>query len=135
MSFTKIESEKVGVPHSAEKLFNYLTDFNNFQKLMPPQVTNWVSTNDDCSFTINGMATIGMKIIEKFPFEKIVISSNGKVPFDFKLFVNIVATSESSCDGQLIFESEMNAMMKMMVEKPLGNFFNLLAQKIKDIQL
>ncbi len=134
MSVTKIESEKVEVNNSAENIFNYLSDFNNFQKLMPPQVTNWTSTTEDCSFTINGMATIGMKIIDKAPFTKITISSNGKVPFEFKLFVLITETGANSCVGQLVFESELNMMMKMMVEKPLGNFFNMLAQKMKDIK-
>ncbi len=131
---TKIESEKVEVNNSAENIFNYLSDFNNFQKLMPPQVTNWTSTTEDCSFTINGMATIGMKIIDKTPFTKITISSNGKVPFEFKLFVLLTETGANNCIGQLVFESELNMMMKMMVEKPLGNFFNMLAQKMKDIK-
>ncbi len=134
MSITKIESEKVEVNNSSENIFNYLSDFNNFKQLMPPQVTNWTSTTEDCSFTINGMATIGMKIIDKTPFTKITISSNGKVPFEFKLFVLITGTGANSCIGQLVFESELNMMMKMMVEKPLTNFFNMLAQKMKDIK-
>lgn len=134
MSLTKIESEKVDINNSASAVFNYLSDFNNFEKLMPPQVTNWTSTSEECSFTINGMATIGMKIIEKTPFTKITITSNGKVPFEFKLFVSLVEKDMNNCIGQLIFESDLNPMMKMMVEKPLGNFFNMLAQKMKDIK-
>ena len=131
---TKIESEKVEINNSAATVFNYLSDFNNFEKLMPPQVTNWTSTNEECSFTINGMATIGMKIIEKTPNTKITITSNGKVPFEFKLYVLLTETDANHCTGQLTFESELNMMMKMMVEKPLGNFFNMLAQKMKDIK-
>jgi len=134
MSLTKIESEKVDINNSASAVFNYLSDFNNFQKLMPPQVTNWTSTTEECSFTINGMATIGMKIIEKTPSTKITITSNGKVPFEFKLFVLLTEKDVTDCVGQLIFESDLNPMMKMMVEKPLGNFFNMLAQKMKDIK-
>ncbi|MFL5765701.1 MAG: hypothetical protein ACJ77K_17275 [Bacteroidia bacterium] len=130
----KIESEKVDIQNSAERIFSNLSDFNNFGKLMPPQVTNWQSTTDDCSFTINGMATIGMKIIEKTPFSKISITSNGKVPFEFKLFVLITEKDADNCVGQLVFESDMNPMVRMMVEKPLGNFFNLLAQKMKEIK-
>ncbi len=134
MSLTKIESEKVDINISASTVFNYLSDFNNFQKLMPPQVTNWTSTTDECSFTINGMATIGMKIVEKTPNTKITINSNGKVPFEFKLFVELTEKDTANCVGQLTFESDLNPMMKMMVVKPLGNFFNMLAQKMKDIK-
>lgn len=134
MSLTKIESEVVDINNSAENIFNYLSDFKNFEKLMPSQVTNWTATSEECSFTINGMATIGMKIIDKTPFSKITINSNGKVPFAFQLFIFITKKDESNCIGQLIFESDLNPMLKMMVVKPLGNFFNMLAHKMKDIK-
>ncbi len=134
MSLTKIESEVVDISNSAENIYNYLSDFRNFEKLMPPQVTNWKATTDECSFTINGMATIGMKIVEKIPFKKIIINSNGKVPFEFQLFVLIDEKGVNSSIGQLVFESDLNPMLKMMVVKPLGNFFNLLAQRMKDIK-
>lgn len=134
MSLTKIESDIVQVENSAANVFTYLSNFNNFQKLMPEQVTNWQSTENECTFTINGMATIGMKIVDKTPHSKINISSNGKVPFDFNLFVLLTEKGENACTGQLAFESELNPMLKMMVVKPLTNFFNMLAQKMKDIK-
>jgi hypothetical protein len=131
---TRLESQKTEIDQPADKLFAFLCDFNNFQKLMPPQVTNWQSTTDECSFTISGMATIGMKIIEKVPNSLIKITSNGKVPFQFNLDVTLGAISENKTLGQLIFSAELNPMIKMMVEKPLGNFFNLLSTKLKDIK-
>ncbi|MGB3946656.1 MAG: SRPBCC family protein [Bacteroidia bacterium] len=134
MSLTKIESEVVDIENSSENIYNYLSDFRNFEKLMPSQVTNWKATEDECSFTLNGMASIGMKIVEKAPFKKITINSNGKVPFEFQLFVLITEKAPTSCVGQLVFESDLNPMLKMMVVKPLGNFFNLLAQRMKDIK-
>ncbi len=134
MSLTKIDSDKVEINNSAENVFNYLSDFRNFEKLMPPQVTNWQSTPDECTFTIKGMATIGMKIVEKTPHTKISITSHGKVPFQFQLFVLLTPKDATNCIGQLVFESELNMMMKMMVEKPLGNFFNMLTQKMKEIK-
>lgn len=133
---TKIESEKTEVNYSSEKLFAFLSNFNNFQKLMPEQVTNWKSTDDECSFTISGMASLGMKIVEKIPHSQIKIASyGGKIPFSFNLDVLITEAGENKSNGQLVFTSDMNPMIKMMVEKPLGNFFNLLAKKMKDLQI
>lgn len=134
MALTKIESEVVEINNSAENIYNYLSDFKNFEKLMPQQVTDWTATNDECSFNLKGLATIGMKIIDKTPVSKISISSNGKVPFTFQLFIFITKKDENNSSGQLIFESELNAMMKMMLVKPLGNFFNMLAHKMKSIK-
>jgi hypothetical protein len=134
MSLTKIESDVVEIENSAANVFTYLSNFNNFQQLMPEQVTNWQSTADECTFTINGLATIGMKITEKTPHNKIRIQSNGKVPFDFNLFVLLTEKGSNTCSGQLAFESELNPMLKMMVVKPLTNFFNILAKKMKEIK-
>ncbi len=129
----KIESDKSEINKSAAEVFTFLSDFNNFQKLMPPQVTNWQSTQDDCSFTISGMATIGMKIDEKTPNSLIKVSSNGKVPFNFKLDIVLTEVTPTQTSGQLIFDADVNPMMAMMVEKPLRNFFNLLAGKMKEL--
>ena len=132
---TKLESEKVSVNYTPQNVFDFLSNFNNFQKLMPEQVTNWTSTEEECSFTINGMATIGMKIVEKNSPSQIKIISNGKVPFNFTLDVLISEAPDNKCTGQLVFEADLNPMLKMMVEKPLGNFFNLLAKKLQDVKI
>lgn len=129
----KIESEKSQIEKPASEVFSFLSNFNNFQKLMPEQVTNWKSTEDECSFTISGMASIGMKIIEKTPNSLIRVASNGKVPFDFTLNILLTENAPSQTTSQLIFQSDINPMMAMMVEKPLTKFFNLLASKMKDI--
>lgn len=134
MAITRIESDKVSINKPSEKIFDYLSDFQNFEKLMPEQVTEWEATADECSFNISGMATIGMKIVEKTPSSKILISSNGKVPFDFTLLIDIDGKEPTTTIGQIVFESELNPMMKMMVAKPLGNFFNMLAKKMADIE-
>lgn len=129
----KIESKIVELQQPQEKIFLFLSDFNNFGKLMPPQVENWQSTRDECSFSVKGMATLGMKITERHPNERVVIISHGgKIPFSFTLNALVTPNGEGS-KGQLVFEADMNPMMRMMVEKPLTNFFNVLAEKMKDI--
>lgn len=130
-----IETEKVSCQQSAEKIFNFLSDFNNFKTLMPPQVTNWQSTSDTCTFTINNMATVGMKIESKTPHSKIhIISDGGKVPFSFTLDVLLTPLNDSNCTGQLVFDADIPIFLRPMVEGPLGNFFNLLAKKMADIK-
>lgn len=131
---SKIESDIVAIPKTQDYIFNFLADFNNFQKLMPPQVTEWESTADTCSFNLNGMAKVGMKITGRTPHEKInIVSDGGKLPFQFTLDVLITKTSDTTCNGQLIFNGDIPIFLRPMVEKPLGNFFNLLAKKMADL--
>jgi len=57
---TRIESEMQTINSSIETVFNFLSNFNNFEKLMPEQIINWKSTEDTCSFTIKGMTDLSM---------------------------------------------------------------------------
>ena len=129
---TNFESEKITINCSAEKIFNFLSDFNNFGKLMPEQVTNWKSTEDTCSFTIQGMAELAMKITEKTPFSKIVYSSENPSPFEYTLEMNIGIVNETQCTSVINFHANINPMMKMMLQRPLENFVNILNQKLKE---
>lgn len=132
---TRIETEIVPVAQSQEAVFRFLSDFNNLEKLMPSQVTNWTSTTDTCMFTLGGMATVGMRLASSTPNSKIhIVSEGGKIPFSFTLDAHITEVSAASCTGQLIFEADINMFLKPMVEPPLRNFFNMLAGKLKDIQ-
>src|SRR5215203_661929 len=94
-NMTRIESDRSVINKTDRALFNFLSNFNNFQKLMPEQVTNWESTEDTCKFTIAGMATLGMKIAEKKPNEYIKVVKNESAPFDFTLDVYIKKKSEN----------------------------------------
>lgn len=129
---TKIDSDTVTIQKPAEEIFNFLGNFNNFQKLMPEQVSNWQSTDEECSFTIAGMATLGMKIQEKKPNSLIRVMRHGKAPFDFFLNCNIEEKGQD-CAVQLSFDADLNPMLKMMAVKPLTNFLNLLVNKLKEL--
>jgi len=129
---TKIESDKVTVNKSAKDVYDFLSDFNNFEKLMPEQVVDWKSTTDECTFTIKGMATLGMKIVEKTPNSLIKVVKNGSAPFDFTLLCTI-DDLQNQCAVQLAFDAELNMMMKMMATKPLTNFLNILVNKLKEV--
>ncbi|HET6990622.1 MAG TPA: hypothetical protein VFJ43_04825 [Bacteroidia bacterium] len=133
---TKIESEIVAIPQPQEKIFLFLNDFTNFEKLMPSTVTNWKATKDTCSFTISGMAHVALKIESSVPNSKIHMVSvdDGKLPFAFTLDALINSSGDSSCTGQLVFEGDIPIFIRPMVTGPLGNFFNALAAKMKDIK-
>jgi carbon monoxide dehydrogenase subunit G len=121
----KLETNWKSVQASQATVFAFLSDMNNLEKLMPEQVGNWTSDVDTCHFNIKGMADLGMKITDRTPESLISIASHGKSPFPFTLAIHIRESGENS-EAQLIFNGEVNPFLKMMVEKPLGNFFNML---------
>ena len=128
-----IESQAVTIDKSDEEIFNFISDFTNFATLMPPQVQDVKITQDSCSFSIQGMPTINLKIYERIPFSSVKMKAeDGKLPFT--LSCSLQSVNETQCISQFHFEAELNPMMKMMVAKPLGNFLNLLSEKLKEIK-
>jgi carbon monoxide dehydrogenase subunit G len=129
----KIESGITTINRPDSLVFDFLQDFNNFSHLMPEQVINWQATADTCSFEIKGLATLGMRIIEKVPNSQIHMKGEGKIPFEFflKSFINPV--NEGASNVQLVIEAEMNPFIWVMAEKPLTNFVNMLVVKLKEV--
>ena len=133
---TNITSETKRVDYSAEKVYQFITDFNNFESLLPQdKVENFKADGDTCSFRIKGMTDLGLKIVDAKKHSRIDMVSNGKVPFPFKMNVLIESPDDSNSDVRIEFEGDINPFMKMMVEKPLTNFFNMLVDRLTQLEL
>lgn len=126
---TTIEVEKRDIKASPEKVFAFIADFNNYEELMPESVEDWESTQDKCSFQVSMIPKIFMEIADRQPHEKVKIKGSG--PFDFDLTVIVEETSDEACKTGMIFEADINAFMKMMIEKPMGQFFGHLTKKVQ----
>ncbi len=133
---TTISSKKVEVKNSAENIFNFLVDFNNFEKIMPKdKISNWSSNTNECSFEINGLSSIGMKIEQTSPFKSLKMVSQGKNPFSFTLDVVLEEIGVDRVDSQMIFNGDINSFLKLVVEKPLSNFFNQLVENLGQVEI
>jgi len=129
---TTINSDKVLISRSNSVLFDFVSDFDNFGKLMPEQVTDWKSTVDTCSFTIKGMASLSMRMTVRQPNDKIVMKSEGKTPFAFELISQFVATDDNCTEAQIVFDADLSPMIALMATRPLQNFVNILVHKLKE---
>lgn len=131
---TRIESDAVLINKPPEKVFDFLSDMNNLEKLMPEQVVNWKSNKDSCTFTIKEMADLSLKIIERAPYKKILMESGDKAPLKFIMETEISKINENQSYGRIILNAELNTMMEMLAKNPLQNFVNMLAGKLKELE-
>ncbi len=128
----KIESKKVTVPASKEKVYKYITDLNNFKELLPQdRISEWESTTNYCSFKVQGTATIDLKLKESKEFEHIVLESGDKSPFPITLNIFLSEKEEITTVYQ-VMDAKVNPFLKMMVEKPLANLFDYIADKLTE---
>ena len=130
-----IESNKAQINNSAQKTFEFVSNSENFPKLLPEEkvVVKEVS-NNHIVFEIQGMATISMKVSEVAD-NVVKVISEGKNPFDFKMEIKVNEISENKSEAYLVFNGDVNSFLKMMVEKPLTNFFNALSAKLEETEI
>ena len=123
------KSPEVIVNRRAEDFFNKIGDLNNLKDIMPSSIKDFESTETTCSFKMKGMPGLNLELSEKTPFSKISLTAKGsQVPFSLDCFIT---DKGDQCQARLEINAELNMMMKMMVEKPLTQFLDVLATKME----
>jgi carbon monoxide dehydrogenase subunit G len=128
---TRFESDIKSISHPASKVYEMLSDFDNFGSLLPgDKITNWESNGDSCRFEVDGIGKAGLKIIDKEANKTIKYTADGKVPFNFFLWVQLKEVKEKDTRLKLTLDADLNPMIKMMAKGPLKKFIGILADGI-----
>lgn len=127
---TRIESKHVEIARPAQEVFAFLQDMNNFQQLLPQErISEFKSDGTSCSFKVAGAATIGLRLDGGSPPDHVRLKSTDRSPFPFTLDVHL-AGNDGSTKAYQVFEADLNPFIKMMVEGPLKNLFDHIADKM-----
>lgn len=130
---TTIESKKVTIAKPAAELYAFLQDMNNFEQLLPSsRISEWQSDGKSCSFKVQGAATIGIALDGGDAPSLVRMKATERSPFPFTLDVHL-NENEGVTTLHQIFNADLNPFIKMMVEKPLGNLFDHIADKMKEV--
>jgi len=125
-----LESPKVSIDKPAQNVFDFLTNVENFEKLMPENISKFeVLGNDKFLFALKGMPEIVLKQKEAIAPNKIVLGAAGG-KLDFSLTGDITEIDSSTCDVKLTFSGDFNPMMAMMIKGPIGKFIETLATNL-----
>lgn len=128
---TTIESKHVEIAKSAQELYTFLTDMNNFEQLLPKdRISEWKSDGRSCSFKVQGAATIGLELNGGSEPDHVRYKATERSPFPFTLDVHL-KESGGTTEAWQVFNGELNPILKMMVEKPLKNLFDHIADRVK----
>ncbi len=130
----KIESRIGKINASAEKIFTFLSDFNNFRNLIPEdRVKDWESTEDTCSFSVESLGRFGLRIIEKEPHKLIKITSDDQTPVSLILWTQIQEVEENDSRLRITVDVNVNPFMAVMIKNPLQNFVDTLIDQAEKL--
>ena len=131
---SKIESRIGKIEHYDERIFGFLSDFDNYQQLIPEdKVKNFTSTGETCSFSVEGIGKAGLRIVEKKPNKLIKIVSESGTPVHFTLWIQLKGMGDYDTRVKITVEPSVNKLMMGMVKKPLQNFVNMIVDQLEKI--
>ncbi|MBR8534723.1 SRPBCC family protein [Carboxylicivirga sediminis] len=132
---TTFESEIKKASHPAEKMFNFLSDFDHFGEVIPKdKINNWQSFGDSCRFSIDPVGEVGLRIVDTEAPKMIKYTAEGKTPFNFFLWIQLKEVAEDDTRVKLTIKADMNPMIKMVASKPIKKFLEVLSDAIANHQ-
>mgnify|MGYP000616945673 FL=1 len=119
---TKFESSVKHVQASQEAVYAKLSDLSNLEHLKDripaDKVNNLSFDSDSLSFEVSPVGKITLEIVEREPCKCIKFGTTVS-PLPFNLWIQIVPVTETECKMKLTIGMELNPFMKAMVQKPL----------------
>ncbi len=99
---------------------------------MPENIEKFKVDGDSFIFGLKGMPEIRLVLKEQSEFNQIVLgAASSKLPFT--LTVNIENIDTNTAKAKLDFNGKFNAMMAMMIKKPLQKFIDTLSENIEKL--
>ena len=124
-----INGNTVIVEKSAEEVFTFFSDLNNFKEIMPDNIQKFEVDGESFIFGLPGMPEIRLVLKEKTEFSNITLgAASSKLPFTLAAGINEIG--ENKTEVALKFDGDFNPMMAMMIKKPLTKFVDTLTENI-----
>lgn len=128
-----IIQNNVDIHKPMEAVYAFLADMNNHEQLMPDNIDNWSSTEDEARFTIKNMAKLALKISQRIVNKEIICIPIEEVPFALTLRWKLEDKGIDTTNATFVIEAELNMMMKMMASGPLQKLADHQVNTLKNI--
>ncbi|MCH3882359.1 MULTISPECIES: elongator complex 1 family protein [Tenacibaculum] len=124
-----IKGNTVSVKKSQKEMFEFLTDLQNFEQLMPESIQKFEVDGDSFIFGLKGMPEIRLVLKDTTEYSNITLGAASS-KLDFELVTDIKEIDANSSEVTLDFNGKFNMMMAMMVKKPLTSFIETLTDNL-----
>ena len=130
----ELASKKVSIQASDEAIFNMLINCNNIGKYIPSdKVKDWQSTENNCSFSVEGAGKVEMSIQEKMPCSSVSYSVGNSFTKGATICFSIqkVTIQENICELEATTKLDVPFFMAQILKSPLQHFMDMLIDYIK----
>ncbi len=134
---SQFESSVKQIPFSQERVYAKLSDLSNLESVkdrIPQDKVKDISFDSDTlTFSVDPVGKITLQVIEREPLKCIKFETT-QSPLPFNLWIQLVPDSEQGCKMKLTIRVDINPFMKAMVQKPLQEGIEKMADMLAMIQ-
>ena len=134
---TKFECRVKVIPYSQERVYDKLADLSNLEsikdRLPQDKVKDMSFDTDTLSFNVDPVGQLTLKIIEREPCKCIKFETINS-PLPFNMWIQIVSSADEECKLKITIGLDINPFMKAMVQKPLQEGLEKMADMLSMIQ-
>jgi len=136
----RIESNVKQIPYSQESVYAKVSDLSNLRDLIDriPEkdrkinATDFVCTPDSVSCSVPPVGKVEIAIASREPY-KCVKMETVSSPIRLIMWIQIVGLTDSTCKIKITVDADINAFMAKMVEKPLTEAVDKLADALASV--
>ena len=134
----RIESDVKHISFAQETVYAKVSDLSNLQSLVDlipedqkagANIENLTCTPDTVSCNVSPIGQIEFGVVMREPFKCVKLETTNS-PVKVTMWIQLVSTGSSSCKIKLTADIDLNAFMVKMVEKPITEALNKLAETL-----
>ena len=135
MSISNYESRQGSLKCGANKAYAFITDFRNFGKFANNNnIADWQAEKESCSFNVVMLGAVNIKLAEKEETRKVVYQGTAAGNIDFTVTVHLSNSNAESSKINVNLSAYFNPVMKMMADKPVRMFLDMLISEIENFE-
>lgn len=131
------ESSVKCIPFPQERVYAKLEDLNNLEaikdKLPADKVKDFTYSHDEVSATIPPLGNITIKVVDREVPKCIKLEAVGS-PIPANMWIQIIPDGDAASKLRVVMRTELNFMIRPMVEEPLKDGLEKMAQVLSSIQ-
>lgn len=131
------ESSVKCIPFPQERVYAKLEDLNNLEaikdKLPADKVKDFTYSRDEVSATIPPLGNITIKVVDREVPKCIKLEAVGS-PIPANMWIQIIPDGDAASKLRVVMRTELNFMIRPMVEEPLKDGLEKMAHVLSSIQ-
>ena len=128
---SQYESSVKSIPFPQERVYAKIEDLNNLEalkdKIPADKVKEFTYSRDEVTVNVAPLGNVTIRVVEREAPKCIKFEAVGS-PFPTNLWIQIIPDGEAASKLRVVVKTEVNFMFRAMVEKPLKDGIEKIAE-------